>query len=101
MSTRATRPAGDSEVVAIAFRVVIDGTRCDGHGICVLRLPERISLDEWGYAVVDEEPLTRRRSLVRARRAVNACPAHALELVTCADRPAKVASRDPRPRVVG
>jgi ferredoxin len=99
MTARPTRPVGD--VVAIAYRVVIDGTRCDGHGICALRLPERISLDEWGYAVIDDEPLVRRRALVRARRAVNACPARALELVTFGERAARVTSSEPSPRVVG
>jgi len=101
MTTLAPRAAGTSVVATIAVRVVIDGTRCDGHGICLLRLPERISLDEWGYAVVDDTPLAGRRSLARARRAVRACPAHALDLVTCADPPPGPASADARPRVVG
>ena len=63
-----------------AVRIVVDGSRCDGRGICALILPERISLDTWGYASVDSEPIDSPRALARARRAVNACPARALSL---------------------
>lgn len=27
----------------------IDWIRCDAHGLCAELLPERITLDEWGY----------------------------------------------------
>jgi|GEM_PF-497504 len=62
-------------------RLVVDGSRCDGRGICALIVPERISLDRWGYASLDTEPIHDSRTLARARRAVLACPAHALTLV--------------------
>ena len=68
---------------ALVGRYVIrlDGARCDGHGICALRCPERICLDEWGFAKVDPRPVSTGRALARARRAVAACPAGALGLV--------------------
>jgi ferredoxin len=42
-------------------------------------LEERISLDDWGYPILDPQPLT--PGLERhARRAVEACPTLALRL---------------------
>jgi ferredoxin len=52
---------------------------CDAHGLCAEILPERIELDEWGYPIVDGNPVP--RSLEpHARRAVTACPVLALRL---------------------
>ena len=68
------------KTITDTVRIVVDGSKCDGHGICALIVPERISLDTWGYAAVDDEPLDQRRTLARARRAVQACPAGALTL---------------------
>lgn len=62
-------------------RLVVDGAKCDGHGICALVMPEMISLDTWGFATIDGGPLVDARSIARARRAVRACPAGALTLV--------------------
>jgi ferredoxin len=52
---------------------------CEAHGLCAELLPERISLDEWGYPIIDPTPLSPglRRN---ARRAVAACPTLALLL---------------------
>ncbi|HUX05421.1 MAG TPA: ferredoxin [Acidimicrobiales bacterium] len=63
-----------------SLRLVVNGAQCDGHGICALIIPERISLDQWGYASLDDRPLDEGSTLARARRAVNACPARALLL---------------------
>jgi ferredoxin len=60
----------------------LNGAKCDGHGICVLGSPSRITLDEWGYAVIDSRPLVEVIDIARASRAVRACPAGALELVS-------------------
>lgn len=58
--------------------LVIDWTRCDGHGMCARLLPERIQLDEWGFPILDPAI---DGSLIRdARRAALACPALALRL---------------------
>jgi ferredoxin len=62
-------------------RLVVDGAKCDGHGICALILPERISLDAWGYASIENDPIEGHQTLARAQRAVNACPVQALSLV--------------------
>jgi len=52
---------------------------CSGHGLCAELLPERVSLDEWGYPMLSDEPIpTELRRL--ARRAVTDCPSLALTL---------------------
>jgi ferredoxin len=61
-------------------RLVLDAARCDGHGICALRCPDRVSLDQWGYAAVDPTPLEGRRMNRRARNVVAACPNGALTI---------------------
>ena len=54
--------------------VRIDWTRCDGHGLCHVLLPERIELDEWGFPLLRDGAVDERA----VRRAVAACPALAL-----------------------
>lgn len=56
---------------------------CHAHGICAELLPELISLDEWGYPLIDSRPVPEglRRA---ARRAASACPTLALKLVRSA-----------------
>jgi ferredoxin len=52
---------------------------CSGHGLCAELLPELITLDEWGYPIVTDQPVP--AGLARkARRAVTDCPALALKL---------------------
>jgi len=60
--------------------VNIDMVRCAGHGICAWLFPERVRLDEWGFAHVDDSPVTNRGEQARARRAERACPRRALRL---------------------
>ena len=58
----------------------VDPTACSGHGLCAELLPELVTLDEWGYPLVDPRPVP--PALDRdARRAVAACPALALKLM--------------------
>jgi ferredoxin len=58
----------------------VNPINCTGHGVCAELLPELISLDEWGYPIVDPRPVP--PALDReARRAVAACPALALKLM--------------------
>jgi ferredoxin len=52
---------------------------CDAHGLCAELLPERITLDEWGYPIIDAAPVQRSLEM-HARRAVAACPLLALRL---------------------
>jgi ferredoxin len=47
--------------------------------MCAELLPERITLDEWGYPIVDGEPVSG-EELAHAKRAAQACPTFALLL---------------------
>jgi ferredoxin len=47
--------------------------------MCAELLPEHISLDEWGYPVIDDRPVPP-ALLDHARRAALACPTFALLL---------------------
>jgi len=47
--------------------------------MCAELLPEWITLDEWGYPLIDEQPLPA-SLLDHARRAAQACPTFALLL---------------------
>jgi ferredoxin len=52
---------------------------CSGHGLCAELLPELVTLDEWGFPIVADQPVP--AGLARkARRAVTDCPALALKL---------------------
>lgn len=54
----------------------LDAASCDGVGICALVAPDVVTLDRWGFPVVDEAAAS---SLVRqARAAARACPHRAL-----------------------
>ncbi len=52
---------------------------CDARGACAELLPEMITLDEWGYPILDPRPVPP-ELLGHARRAVAACPVLALRL---------------------
>lgn len=61
-------------------RLRVNPILCSGHGLCAELLPERITLDEWGYPIVSVDPVP--GSLRKlARRAVTDCPALALMLI--------------------
>ena len=60
-------------------RIVVNPITCVGHGICAELFPERITLDDWGYPIIDPRPIPARLE-VHARRAVAACPTLALLL---------------------
>lgn len=63
----------------MSTRVRVDPIACTGHGLCSELLPERIELDEWGYPIVDGEPIPI-ELLAHARAAADACPKLALRL---------------------
>lgn len=66
----------------------VDPIACDGHGLCAELFPERIALDDWGYAIVDQTPVP--PSLAEhARRAVAMCPKAALRIATARARAAR------------
>ena len=52
---------------------------CTGHGLCAELLPERISIDEWGYPIIEPGPVPSQLER-HARKAVAACPTLALLL---------------------
>ena len=63
----------------MADRLIVNPIDCKGHAVCAELLPELVTLDEWGYPVLDPDPVP--PALERdARSAVNACPALALRL---------------------
>lgn len=61
------------------LRLALDPIVCDGHGVCAELFPERVSLDDWGYPIIDSQPIGR-ELVEHARRAVAACPVLALRL---------------------
>jgi NADH:ubiquinone oxidoreductase subunit F (NADH-binding)/ferredoxin len=61
-------------------RVVIDWSRCDGHGLCAHLLPELIYLDSNGFPVIMDIPVPDWLEK-DAAKAVEMCPALALRLV--------------------
>ncbi len=52
---------------------------CVAHGLCAELFPERITLDDWGYPIIDPKPIPPELE-EHARRATDACPTLALLL---------------------
>ena len=63
----------------MSSRLVLDPIARAAHSLCADLLPERISLDEWGYPVIDDEPIGL-HLLHHAWRAAATCPTLALAL---------------------
>ena len=61
-------------------RLELNPIACEAHGLCAEILPERIRLDEWGYPILDEEPIDD-DLVAHARRAAAACPTLALRVL--------------------
>ena len=61
----------------MSHRLRLNPIACEAHGMCAELLPERITLDEWGYPIIDGEPLEP-LLLEHAKRAAQACPTFAL-----------------------
>ncbi|MDQ2836827.1 MAG: ferredoxin [Actinomycetota bacterium] len=57
--------------------MVIDWTRCDGHGLCAVLLPGAIGRDDWGYPLLDAARLAAEPATA-VNRAIACCPALAL-----------------------
>ena len=66
--------------MAVRFTIRVDPIACDAHGVCAELFPEWISLDDWGYPILDPNAIPR-ALLEHAKRAVSACPKVALTLV--------------------
>jgi len=61
----------------MSHRVRVNPIACEAHGMCAELLPERITLDEWGYPVIDGTAL-HGSDVEHAIRAARACPTFAL-----------------------
>jgi ferredoxin len=61
------------------MRVEVNPIKCEAHGLCAELLPEHITLDEWGYPLINGDPVPRALEEL-ARRAANVCPTLALSL---------------------
>ena len=61
----------------MSHRLRVNPIACEAHGLCAELFPERITLDEWGYPLLDDRPLEG-AELEHARRAARACPTLAL-----------------------
>jgi ferredoxin len=73
-------------------RIVVDPIKCEAHGLCAELLPERVTLDEWGYPLIDGRPIPGSLAAL-ARRAVRSCPTLALRLADVVPEPAPNARR--------
>jgi ferredoxin len=60
-------------------RLRVNLIACDGRGLCAEALPELVTLDDWGFPIVDHRPVPS-RLLADARETVRACPKLALRL---------------------
>ncbi len=68
-----------SRRASATVRLRVDPVACDGVGICSHLAPDLVTVDSWGYPIIDSAPLegwTRRQ----AARAVTGCPRRALFL---------------------
>src|ERR1700761_8840130 len=71
-------------------RLVVDWTRCHGHGLCAHLVPELIHVDSQGYPVLLDIPVPAWLEK-DAQQAVHMCPALALRLTTATPTPARSA----------
>ncbi|WP_241827574.1 ferredoxin [Actinopolymorpha singaporensis] len=71
-----------------AMALHVDPIACVAHGLCAELLPEAVTLDEWGYPIVDERLLTE-EEVRHARRAAAGCPTLARRLERIAAVPAE------------
>lgn len=56
----------------------VDAATCDGVGMCALVAPDLITLDSWGFPVIDDAVASTR--LKKARAAARSCPHRALRV---------------------
>jgi ferredoxin len=61
------------------LEITIDPVACDAYGYCAEILPEAISLDEWGYPIVDNRPIPLELTAL-AKRAARDCPKRAIAI---------------------
>jgi len=74
---RGVLPVPENEDELPDYRLDVDWTRCQGHGLCAHLLPEFVSLDDYGFPSFKAIPGWMAKE---ASRAVDMCPALALRL---------------------
>ena len=60
-------------------RLRVNPIMCEAHGLCAELLPELITLDDWGYPILDVAEVPD-ELIGLARKAVDQCPTLALLL---------------------
>ncbi|HEY8728575.1 MAG TPA: ferredoxin [Acidothermaceae bacterium] len=70
------------------MRIRINPITCAAHGVCAEMLPEWISLDEWGYPILDGDELPQ-QLIAHATRAAKSCPMRAV-IINSASSPGAV-----------
>jgi ferredoxin len=65
--------------------IKVNPIACQAYGYCAELLPELVTLDEWGYPVVDGSPVPRHLAEL-ARRAAKDCPRRAFLVEQTDDR---------------
>jgi ferredoxin len=63
----------------LTLRMVVDPIACEAYGYCAELLGEMVTLDEWGYPIVDGSPVPANLVAI-ARKAARDCPRRALLL---------------------
>jgi len=76
---RGVLPLPDGPETMTSKRLVVDWTRCGGHGLCAHLLPEIIHLDHQGYPIMLNIPVPDWLEK-DAQQAVEMCPALALRI---------------------
>ena len=61
------------------LRITIDPVACEAYGYCAELLPEAITLDEWGYPIVQDGAVPQ-HLMSLAKRAVRDCPRRAISV---------------------
>lgn len=61
------------------YKLKVNPITCEAHGMCVELLGEMMSLDPWGYPILESDTVPR-KLLPHAERAVLSCPTLALIL---------------------
>src|SRR3984957_668749 len=79
-------PLPDGPGARASKRLIVDWTRCRGHGLCAHLIPEIVHLDEQGYPVMLNIPVPDWLEK-DALQAVHMCPALALRVESSAPAP--------------
>ena len=81
---RVSEAAGAGQRVEMSaqprHRLRVNPILCDGVGYCAEIVPELITLDDWGFPIVQESTIEDSTLLRHAQRAVATCPRLALLL---------------------